>query len=546
MILRHTQPMTLLGELNPKTFGMVFTICTLCTIQRLTMCWRVPRAFDSWAHLAFTIAAKRQKSGIYGPISLSPGHKLHYPLLAHRAIGLLPETLLLRYAGVINVFVESTFLLVFLLMIGESASPRVVMLTGLLHVLTPMLFSKVTLGTSSHFSPRLYSELMCNLVVISVWGPAHPAQPVQWGIVAGGSCYLLMSSKFGTQVCFFLLLPAMVVSSRWDLAACVTASVLICLTVSGGQFAQAIREQVSHLHWYWNRGRFSRSGVGARGHWQEIARAFKIPAWRERMEQLALAIGARNPWTAILVKMPIVSVLAISAILSPDIWRESSLMDCLPTLAVAFVVFAMTTFGPMRIFGEAERYLTHCSFLISYAAVVVIAALPNSFVVMVALLVWGSLYWFAELALLGILRLNAPKHDEDGAIRTLRNATVSGEVVLAYPHHVIPFGRILLESGATPIFPVFGIGGPKAQLLEREEYPYVDLSHLAWLRQRCALRCIVAQGSDLEDSDREALSADGWVPVGLPWPDGIEAYRHGPSDGALLAKDPSESKKCSP
>jgi hypothetical protein len=528
--------MTSFGELNLMTIGVTAATCALCTIQRLTMCWRVPRAFDSWAHLAFAIVAKRQKSGIFGPISLSPGHSLHYPLLAHRALGLLPERLLLRHAGVINVFIESAFLLVFLLMVSNPASPRVAMLTGLLYVLTPMLFSKVTTGTSSHFSPRLYSEMMGNLVAVSVWGPAHAAQPVQWGITTGGVCYLLMSSKFGTQVCFFLFLPAMMLSRRWDLVACVMTSVLICLALSGGQFARAIREQLSHLHWYWKRGRFSSGVVAARSHWQELANAFKIPAWRERTVQLALAIGARNPWTAIILKMPIVPVLATSAILSPAIWRESGLTECLPILVVAFVVFAATTFGPMRVFGEPERYLTHCSFLISYAAVVVITALPHSSLVMISVLAWGSLYWFAELVLLGFLRLNAPRHDEDGAIRTLRNATVSGEVVLAYPHHVLPFGRILLESEAIPIFPVFGIGGPKEQLLEREDYPHMDLAHLAWLREQCALRCIVAKRSELADVDHEALSADGWIPVDLPWPDGIGAYRHGPSDMAQVAE----------
>jgi hypothetical protein len=499
----------------------------ICLGQRLLMAWRVHRASDSWMHLCFVVFARRQSAGVYGPISLAPGHCLHYPLLSHRILGVLPEALIVRFAGYLNSFVEAIGLFLMIALLGENSTyDSVAIYTGVCYAFSPILFSKVTIGTASHFSPRLYSEICCNLFVIAVWGPAQLPNQALLPIVLCCTCYLLMGSKFGTQVLAFVLLPALVITSEWLCLATIPIAAVICHVVSRGRFALAIGEQVAHLAWYWKVGRHSVGGIGPRNSISVLRRALAAPTPRAKFVQIGLALFARNAWTAVLLKMPTLVYLLSAICFGANPAAINNLGRLAPVLGISLAIFVLTNFGPLRVFGEAERYLTHVSASICYGSVVTAVSDGNAGGFLAFVLALGVAYSLAEFVLLGLFTLNRPEHDEDGAARLIEAWAKPGDSVLAYPYHVLPPGRVLLETKAVPIFPVFGLGGDPAVLRIHESYPYMKLSSLPLLRATCRARFLVAQASELSAADRESLASDEWLPLPASQPTGIEVFAH--------------------
>ena len=506
---------------------LLAAVVLVCLLQRLSMVWRVRFSFDSWGHLYFLTAVKRQKTGPFAPIhaDVAEGGPFHYPLLTHWLLSFLPQAVLGRWIKAVNPVFEALGLAASMALARAAGlDGLVVAAAGLAYVFTPMMFSKVAIGSTSHFTTRLYSELSAGLLLLLAFLPLPLSGAVLVLPMAVLVAYIVLSSKFGLQMVLLVVLPAALLAWKPALIAGLVLGFAGAVAVSQGGILKTWREQGRHLLWYLGETRKGKMPIADRNGLAPFRKAFAAPSLKEKIVHFGFALAGRNFFSGLVLKFPV----AIAAALL--VWSGSAsgpVADngVFALLGVAFFVYGVVNTTVFIILGEAERYLNHFAFLI--VLVFTEWAFAGGGLIWFWLaLAWGALYWLGELVLLGLMGLNQPREDEDGAYRALVAAAPAGSVVLAYPYHVMPPCRLLTTSSLRPIFPIIGTGAGTARLKAMESYPFIDLAHLGELRRDFGLAFVVTQDNKLDEAGRNRLEADGWQILPGDKNAGITLYRH--------------------
>lgn len=511
---------------------LLSAVVLACFLQRLSMVWRVRFSFDSWGHLYFLTAVKHQRTGPFAPIQVdvAEGGPFHYPHLTHWLMSFLPQAVLGRWIKVVNPVFEALGLAASMALARTAGlDAGVVAAAGLAYVFTPMVFSKVAIGSTSHFTTRLYSELSAGLLLLLAFLPLPLSSAMLVLPMVVLVAYIVLSSKFGLQMVLLVVLPAALLASKPAPIAGLVLGFASAVAVSRGGILKTWREQGRHLLWYLGESRKGKLPITDRNGLAPFRMAFGAPCLKQKIVHLGFALVGRNSFSGLVLKFPVAIATALL------VWNGAAsgpVADngVFALLGVAFLVYGVVNTTVFIILGEAERYLNHFAFLI-ILVFTEWAFAGGGLIWFWLVIAWGVLYWLGELVLLGLLGLNQPREDEDGAYRALVEAAPEGSIVLTYPYHVIPPWRLLTTSSLRPVFPIIGTGAGTARLKAMESYPFIDLAYLGELRRDFGLAFVVIQDSKLDEVGRNWLEADGWQILPGDKNAGVTIYRHDGSTG---------------
>ena len=502
------------------------SVVLLCFIQRLSMVWRVRFAFDSWGHFYFLTAVKRQKTGPFAPIwiNVAEGGPFHYPLLTHWLLSLLPEATLQKRIKAINPFFEALWLgFCMVLSFWAEVDAVVVLGAGLLYIFTPMMFSKVAIGSTSHFTTRLYSELSTGLLLLLAFLPLPASDVVLCILMAFLVAYIVLSSKFGLQVVLLVVLPAALFTPKPVLVAALIFGFIGAVAASRGSVLNVWREQGRHLLWYLGEVRKGTVPASDRNSLALFREALALSNTKEKLIQFGFVLAGRNSFTGLAIKFPVVIIVALLS--WGGLEGAVAANGFTVIISVAVFVFILINSTVLIFLGEGERYLNHFAFLI----ILVFAewALTGGETIWYWLAVsWGIAYWLCELVLLGLLGLNQAREDQDGTFTTLTRIAPEGSVVLCYPYHVLPPWRLLASSTLRPIFPIVGTGHGASRLKKMERYPFMNLSYLEELRRDFGLAFVIVKDSKLDHESKQQLTLAGWNAISDTKADGITIFKY--------------------
>ncbi|OZB49438.1 MAG: hypothetical protein B7X60_01135, partial [Polynucleobacter sp. 39-45-136] len=293
--------------------ALIVLVAFLCFFQRLTMVWNQNFPFDSWGHLYFIVSVKRQRTGPFKPIwtDVVGGGYYHYPLLTHWFISLLPESILIsRWVKVLNPIFEGVALLFcMLLSLWAGISPVTVSASGLLYIFTPMIFSKVGIGPTSYFSTRLYSELSTGMLLLLTFLPLPLDRSILILLVGLLVSYIALSSKFGLQMLFLVIIPAAFLSQKFYFLLAIIIGLTFSIFISKGVAIKIWREQWNHLLWYLSK--VKTMPISDRNSFLNFKKAFSTSGLKEKVKNIAFLIVGKNSFTSTILKFPILVAIPI-------------------------------------------------------------------------------------------------------------------------------------------------------------------------------------------------------------------------------------------
>jgi hypothetical protein len=493
--------------------------------------------FDTWGHLYFTHLVRAQRSGPFRPISMAivgmPPHSV--PLLWHWLCSWIPAQTLLKVQRSLSAVLEACFVVIcHQLCLRAGVAPTTAAYACAFYLLTPMWFSRLAPGPRvNSLTPRLTSEHAVTLFFIILLFPLGLPAAAQAVLAIALGAFVVLSTKFGVQALLFLSPPVALLQPDWRIAAATVAAVAVALAATGGEVIRSLRQQLRHLAWYAGENQRGAMPVSSRNDWRALRDGVRHAMRTRTLGNLAVLLCARNSYTGVLCKLPLLLVAGTFLVLdalrgapsAPDhgLWMA-------PCLAALGLFFAINR--PALLFlGEAERYLNHVGFLLALGAASVLAGsgrLPWAH----AVLAYGAAYWAWEAWWLH--RALATERAEQALASEAEQmlATLQGEqpgTILCFPYHAVGIWRILLDRPWRTLLPHFLPADARARFeaaYGMAAYPYIALDRLELLAH------------DL-DVTHVLLDRRDWARKGCPgfgllsrW----ERVRHGGSTLALYRR----------
>ena len=164
--------------------------------------------------------------------------------------GFIPDKIIGKYNKAINPLIDSIYvLLVFIFSYKLGFSIKDIYLIILIYILSPIFFTKWNIGPRSFFTPRIFSEILVNIFLISSLVLFNNSEHEYFLFALVCSFLVIGGSKFGLQVLIFMT-PVVCVIDRnyfpprsWHFSS-------HDLLFSKFKFHNVIRSQVEHLIWY--------------------------------------------------------------------------------------------------------------------------------------------------------------------------------------------------------------------------------------------------------------------------------------------------------
>ncbi len=308
---------------------------------------------DSDFHFAFIGMLRRaRQAGVpVGERFLLPS-VIAYPALYHWLLSFLPPAALRwvdRWSGLVYDGIVGALITRLLVADGAVPGDLAPALIGA-YLIAPSLTLAHVGPRPFSLTPRSFAQLLTGLLIAlflarSDDGMAQDATAIAAAILLAG---VLLSSKFGIQVLAFALPLIAILTGQYDILGVAAAAFAGAWIASRGYLRRQLGAQYAHLRWYW------RHNVGflrARGNWRALGKAimsFDLRAiGREALARNPLLSGAFRNFLLI----PAFPLAASADHLGHAAWMALSI-----SIAVA-VPWVLTSFGVLRILGEAERYL---------------------------------------------------------------------------------------------------------------------------------------------------------------------------------------------
>lgn len=299
---------------------------------------------------ASVISANRHRVPRTFPQLVGPGRNT-YPALMHVLLTFAPSRMWPALEHHLPLVMDSLVAAGASALLGGSLdvdTPWAVALAGL-YVLSPGI-TLVNIGPRAFWlTPRVFSQfLFAGVILLAVEGGTSPS----WWSVAAQVVLLaglLLTSKFGVQLVLLCSVPLAVATATPEALLVVAASFVAAYVLSLGFFGRQLLGQFQHLEWYVRRqAPFIYKGTSLR----RLLRAL-------RSRQISLVgelLLVRDPILAGLIRHApgFLGVAWYAAEGGPHSGQQE--------LALAFfvagvVAWILTSFGILRVLGEAERYL---------------------------------------------------------------------------------------------------------------------------------------------------------------------------------------------
>lgn len=471
--------------------------------------------FDSYGHLYFAKELKAQKIGPFGEISVNiVGSKsFRAPFLWHWLIGFFPIEKILCFQKWVNAGIDALFaVIIYLFALQIDLSRQTALFMSLLYLLTPMFFSRISVGPRiSSLTPRLASEVVTNLFLITTFLPL--GMPVWLVLVCGAllSAFVVLSSKFGIQAMLFLVPLTSLIA--WDPVPvyALTLGIAFAICVTKGGVLKAIDAQCRHLLWYFRKNLKGEVEITKRN---SIAQLFAKPSsgggFFKHLGVVLLRCISLNSYISVLVKMPVLLIVLVLYGLSISSGHGQLPSPIVAPVIAATIVFFLINLPPLLFLGEAERYLNHVAFFIVAMAAILVNDTGIPWIAWVVL-GYGCLFWIVESFFLHKLLPTSEKLSAragDDVIAHLKSIP-RPMVVLAYPYHAVGVWRIMAETVHRVIYCVATSKEFSAEFEKSyaAEYPFVKLEKLDDMASQFGVNYLVARKKHLISRGYEQ-----WVP----------------------------------
>ena len=290
------------------------------------------------------------------PRGIGPG-ELTYPALFHWALSFGSELFVERFARFGGLALDGIVALATAAAIMKLTDTSMAfgLVLAALHLIAPQLTFAFIGPRAFTLSPRAASQnaFMLGTVLLVL----TPSLDPQWSAVALVSATLaiavaLLSSKFALQN-FVFVLGGVLVAGWTEVALVLVAAVPLSALLSGGFFLRQLCGHWRHSIWYL---KLNRHYVSAFGDWRALGRALAGGDLRALAKELLV----RNP---VFVGLSRHATLFLALALSMRVFDagalDGSIEVALIISVIALVPWIVTSIGPMRVFGEAERYLEY-------------------------------------------------------------------------------------------------------------------------------------------------------------------------------------------
>jgi hypothetical protein len=218
-----------------------------------------------------------------------------------------------------------------------------------LYLASPAL-TLVNIGPRSfHLTPRLPSQLLFGAICVSAITAAGHLSLTLGLVVTVLLALNLLISKFALQAAVFAI-PALAVSADPAFVlGCFVGACALATLLSRGFFLRQVKGQAEHLEWYVKR---------------QLPHMYRGMAWRELLAAIRTG-NVRDAARIVIFKNPLTATLIRHLhVVAAGIWLLIEMPGLSPAqkAALAFTAagatgWLMTSGGPLRVLGEAERYL---------------------------------------------------------------------------------------------------------------------------------------------------------------------------------------------
>jgi len=459
------------------------------------------RGFDETGHLYFAKEVKRQGVGPFGSIMLKvvEAEKLSNPFMWNWLISFLPAVFLAKYYKIVNPCLDAAFTVVlFFLLYSLPLSHELVVIGSLLYLLTPMWFSRLSIGPRvNELTPRLASEIATNLFFIVTLLPIGWEQNAIIAVGAVLAFFVLTTSKFGLQALVLLVPTVSIISQSYFPIISLCFGFILGLVLSKHSFSNALSHHIKHLAWYFQKNLKGEMPVSKRN---SFDRDYEYRLDESRFWYLLRVINlliGRNSYTGVILKLPVLFFVLIG-------WfyvESNTITDVVmaPVLASS-LIFVLINMPSLLFLGEAERYLNHVAVFIVMVAVLIAVQL-DSYVYLWGVIAYGMLYLLVEGLVYPLVnkKVAVGQHDADKIVAFLQQQRPT--IVLDFPYHACDsVYRIMADTPHKTVFP-FGTTAEFSQRLETKygaKYPYVDLNKLEDMRNDFGANILVTRIAELE------------------------------------------------
>lgn len=292
----------------------IIAILTIGLLTRISIAHGKKTSFDTYGHLYFAKEVNDQRVGPFGKIQTkvasSKGFK--YPFLWHWILGFLPLKLVIRHHKWINPIADVLFsIALYLISVYSGLEQRTSLLLSVIYLLTPMWFSKMSMGPRiESLTPRLSSEIATNLFFIVTVLPLDIPFAMKLTLGTLLSAYVIMSFKFGLQAILFMTpFVSLFVFNSIPLISAIIA-IIFSIVISKGDFLETIKRQITHFTWYFRKNLKEETTLSNRNSWKKLF----ICSGKSVMKLMASNWLFANSFTSVILKMPIYVINHISEI----------------------------------------------------------------------------------------------------------------------------------------------------------------------------------------------------------------------------------------
>jgi hypothetical protein len=334
-----------------------FTILIFCLALRIAprIIWKNFNGTDAYFHLYYIELIKNNHHRIpkLEPRVLGGSNECTYPFFYHWLLSFFPERFIAfwdKFSGFIFDFLNGILLLFFLSLLRKiNFSENCIILAA--YIIAPGLTFSFIGPRPFSLTPRNFSQFIFFISCASLINSSSHHEIVNgffFILSAIGFAILLLSSQFGTQVLFALLLASFF---YLKVGAAIVLGVFLGAILFRGFLVSQIKAHIFHLEWYL---KYNYSFVQHKTNFKKLVRFIREKNLRGVFYELVFynqifTSFFRHPTFFIALFLAFLPVSKSSL----TIYQNQIIFILVPL----FVAFVITNFGKARVFGEAERYV---------------------------------------------------------------------------------------------------------------------------------------------------------------------------------------------
>jgi hypothetical protein len=208
-------------------------------------------------------------------------------------------------------------------------------------------FTIIAMGPRSYnLTPRNFAQTSTGVAALLIVASSGEAV-ANWGVITAAAIFLslsLISSKFSVQYVVLVLVPASIATASYPAWASIAVAVVLAVLFWRSLFFRQLKGQWLHLEWYYKYGWHF---VSHRGNWRRLWDAIRF---RKRWIILEESLFFNPLISGVIRHLPVFISLFLVA-------NRPLYGFPIAFLLATVVIWLLTSFGRLRILGEAERYL---------------------------------------------------------------------------------------------------------------------------------------------------------------------------------------------